>query len=169
MHIYIYMCVYIYLYMYTYICTYTWVTPRVMPPIHFQGSYNKYEEHNTTHDRANYQLQNTIFFQCSHHHQLRISKNDEQEPACCSCKNRHQWRWPCHYCHSWNAAPTALLCSHPLFGLHKPSNSRDECQWVPFFHIKVFNPTPLFYLYFHIRHNLVRLPHCYHVSHHNKM
>ena len=37
----------------------------------------------------------------------------------------------CHYCCS--APPTASLCSHPLFGLHKCSASINECQWLPFF------------------------------------
>ena len=39
----------------------------------------------------------------------------------------------CHFCHCWNVPPTALLCSHPLFGLHKYSASISECQCVPFF------------------------------------
>jgi len=50
---------------------------------------------------------------------------------------------PCHHC--WNIPPTASLCSHPLFGLHKclasineyqwveHSASVSECQWVSFF------------------------------------
>ena len=35
-------------------------------------------------------------------------------------------------CHCWNTLPTASLCSHPLFGLHKYSAIINECQWVPF-------------------------------------
>ena len=38
----------------------------------------------------------------------------------------------CSHCyhHCWNAPPTASLCSHPLFGLYKHSESVSECQWV---------------------------------------
>ena len=39
----------------------------------------------------------------------------------------------CCCCHCWNTPPTALLCSHPLFCLHKCSASVNECHWVPFF------------------------------------
>ena len=47
----------------------------------------------TVFDRANSQLQSTLF-QRSHHHWLCFFISDEQEPACCGCNNRHQWRWP---------------------------------------------------------------------------
>ena len=36
----------------------------------------------------------------------------------------------CHCHHYLNVLPTTLLCSHPLFGLHKCSESIDESQWV---------------------------------------
>jgi len=50
-----------------------------------------------THDRANSQLQNTIF-QHSHHHYIFVS--DEQEPACHAHENLHQQRWPLfHSCY----------------------------------------------------------------------
>ena len=38
----------------------------------------------------------------------------------------------CHCRRCWNAPPTALQCSYPLFDLSKCSAS-GECQWVPFF------------------------------------
>lgn len=48
-----------------------------------------------------------------------------------------------HYC--WNTAPTASLCSHPLFDIHQCSASIDES--VPFFFffffMEGFNDTPL--------------------------
>ena len=34
--------------------------------------------------------------------------------------------------HCWNIPPAASLCSHPLFGLQKHSESTKECQWVSF-------------------------------------
>ena len=41
----------------------------------------------TLFDRANSQLQNTIF-QCSHYHSLRIfTRHEQQQPACCAHKN----------------------------------------------------------------------------------
>ena len=41
--------------------------------------------------------------------------------------------------HCWNASPTTLLCSHPLFVLHKSSESIIECQWHIFFCTKELN------------------------------
>ena len=37
----------------------------------------------------------------------------------------------CHHC--WNTAPTASLCSQPLFGLHQNSATVNECQQTQFF------------------------------------
>jgi len=46
------------------------------------------------------------------------------------------WSMAC-LSHSWNAPPTASLCSHPLFGLcrlnSRHSASVDECQRMPLF------------------------------------
>jgi len=44
-------------------------------------------------DRANSQLQNTIF-QHSHHHEIYIFASEEQELTCCTCKNLRQQRQP---------------------------------------------------------------------------
>jgi len=46
------------------------------------------------------------------------------------------WNATCpsrHCCHCWNTPPTASLCSHPLFALHRHSASISECQFYFFF------------------------------------
>jgi len=63
----------------------------------------------------------------SHHHWLCSFASKEQEPACHTCKKSATMK--ASYCftaalidhHSWKAQCTALLSSHPLFGLHKHS------------------------------------------------
>ena len=51
----------------------------------------------------------------------------------------------CHYC--WNTPPTASLCSHPRFDLHKCSASIDECQWISlFFSAQRNSVTPLCFI-----------------------
>ena len=72
-------------------------------------------------DRANSQLQSTIF-QCSHHHQLCSSSLAKQDPAPAEVPH-------CHCCYCWNAPPTASMCSLPLLDLHKHSASINEWQW----------------------------------------
>ena len=37
----------------------------------------------------------------------------------------------CHPC--WTAPSTTSLCSHPLLGIHRHSESVDGCQWLQFF------------------------------------
>jgi hypothetical protein len=44
-------------------------------------------------DRASFQLQNTTLA-LSHYHCLCIFIIDNQEPACCACKNLHKWKRP---------------------------------------------------------------------------
>lgn len=42
------------------------------------------------------------------------------------------WNVAClshHCCHCWNQPSTASQCWHPLFDLHKHSESTNECQW----------------------------------------
>ena len=51
-------------------------------------------------------------------------------------------------CHCWNTPPTALLCSHPLFCLHKCSASVNECH---FFCKEKFHSAPLLHTHFHVR------------------
>jgi len=81
----------------------------------------------TIFDGANSQLQKAVF-QCSHHQKLCILRKSLHAAFIQICTSRGD-----HCCQCWNAAPTASLCSHPLFGPHKCSASCDECQWVHFF------------------------------------
>jgi hypothetical protein len=62
-----------------------------------------------------------------------------------------------HHHHCRNELPTASLCSHPLFDLHKRSASVNECQCV---HIEEFNDTRLLRMHFHVRHHFARLLLC---------
>ena len=72
----------------------------------------------------NSQLQNTIF-PCSHHHYLCIFASNEQEPACCACRNLYQWRWP---------TVTTDETHHPLHycaHIHcLVSLNFSKCQWM---------------------------------------
>ena len=85
-------------------------------------------------DRSNSQLQiqNTVFHH-SHHILAAMLGPYKSAPAgvthCCCC-------------HHWNAPLTASLCSHPLIGLHKHSQS----QWVPFFSAWRISVTHLFFI-----------------------
>ena len=123
-----------------------------------QGNYNRYTV--TLSDRANSQLQNTIF-QYSHHHQLHMFIINK--PARCSCQNLDGGP-------ECGLSFTLLKCTthhvhhcadNPLFGFLQHSASINKCQWVPFFHIEEFNDTPLFHAHFHVRHHFVRLSLCH--------
>ena len=82
-------------------------------------------------DRANSQLQNTVF-QRSHHHLLCIFASNEQELHAalikiCTSATDPLWLLPMlkHTIHN-------LTVLTATAGLHKCSSSIDECQWVPF-------------------------------------
>ena len=86
----------------------------------------------TLFDRANSQLQNTVF-QRSHHHLLCIFASNEQELHAalikiCTSATDPLWLLPMlkHTIHN-------LTVLTATAGLHKCSSSIDECQWVPFF------------------------------------
>ena len=63
-----------------------------MSPIYFHKNENRQR---AQYDRANSQVQNTIF-QHSHHHQLRILTSNEQEPVCCTLNICTGGGWPTH-------------------------------------------------------------------------
>ena len=85
----------------------------------------------TLFDRANSQLQNTIF-QHSHHVSAFLSEMKKSLHAMlvkiCASRNDPLSLSPLLKC-----TTTASLCSHPLLGLQKCSASVNECQWVQFF------------------------------------
>ena len=119
-------------------------------------------------DRANSQLQNTVF-QRSHHHLLCIFASNEQELHAalikiCTSATDPLWLLPMlkHTIHN-------LTVLTATAGLHKCSSSIDECQWVPFFHMEGFGDPPLLPMHFHVRCSFVTLPLCCHLSHSNKM
>jgi len=101
-----------------------------MPPIYFHGNHNGYKEcKNTTEQILSYKRY--IFFQLIHADEPTQTLFILWYDSCA---------WPSECALSFtslllkrNAPPTASLCSHPLFGLHKHSASVDECQWVPLF------------------------------------
>ena len=86
-------------------------------------------------DRANSQLQNTMFH--THHisYALLSATNNSLHTmlvkTCMAARNTACLSHRCHHC--WNTLPTASLCWRTLFVLCKHSASVDECQWVPVF------------------------------------
>ena len=74
----------------------------------------------TLFDRANSQLQNTVF-QYINHYYLCIFASYEQEPACCTRKNLHPWRWPL-----WLSS--LLKCTNHRLTVLTPTNSLQECS-----------------------------------------
>ena len=80
-----------------------------MHPIYFYRNYNRYKEGNNTTWYRNFSATKHWF--------------SMQSPPL-----------PLHFYQWWTRVPpTASLCWHPLFGLHKWSANTDECQWVPVF------------------------------------
>ena len=140
------------------------VAPKVMPPISLETTAAT-KNTITLFDRANSQLQNTVF-QRSHHHLLCIFASNEQEPACCARNYLHQQRWPTAIVTTAEVHDLPPHCAHIHCSVSlKCSASIDECQWVPFFFCTgEFNDTPLLHLCFHVRLLL-----CCHLSHGNKM
>ena len=104
-----------------------------MTPNYFHGNYNRCKEHNLI-QRILFDRANSVF-QCCH---CISYEQNEQRLAFCAHKNLYKRKGPSVsrlwwlYC-SWNTPPTASLCSHPLFGLCKHSESISEFKWVPFF------------------------------------
>ena len=148
----------------------TCVAPKVFPPIYFHGSHNRYKKNSNTVWQSKFSATKHYFSTRSHSYAWLYSfPIDEQEPACCACKNLHQWRWPTVAVASIKCTTHSSLCSHPLFGLHKCSASISECQWVPFFYMEEFSDAPFLHMLFHVSHHFVRLPICCHLSYSNKM
>ena len=94
----------------------------------------------------------------------------EQELACHSCKNLHQWRWctaavatvekhhplpHCSHIH-W------LVCRNIQQALRNVSGCHFSCM-------KEYNSTHLLYTHFHAIHHFARLPLCCHLPQGNKM
>ena len=110
--------------------------------------------------RAKSQLQNFIFQHC-HHYLLCIYASDEQEPACCTCKNLHG-------CPERGLSFTAEThhppppCAHTRclvsISVQKAATTISGCI---FFHMEESNSTPLFCMNFHVRCHCVRLPLCH--------
>ena len=135
-----------------------------MSSIYFSGNYKRYKEHNnivwqsvspaTKHYFPTYSSPLAVLFlqwwTRALHFTLWQLCTAFQNVACLSL-----------CCHCWNTPPTASLCTYPLFGLHKHSESIDECQWVPFFFcMEEFSDTPLLHPHFHARRHFVRLLCC---------
>ena len=106
-------------------------------------------------DRANSQLENTIF-QHSHHYLLCIFTSDEQEPKSHLSKCEPVEVTHCH--HIWNAPPITSLCSHLLFGLHTHSQAPKTISGRHFFHMEEWNGTLLLPAHFHVRHHCQTAP-----------
>lgn len=102
----------------------------------------------TLYDRANCQLQNTIF-QESHHHHICILNSNEQEPACHPCKIVHHMIWTTvSQLVGWQLLPTqsitGLQSTSPLAWTDRSQKvpnldyiegvveeSSQDCQWAP--------------------------------------
>ena len=109
-------------------------------------------------NRANCQLQNTIFQQPCPSRRVRTRWSlrslptqavlwfYEHRPLAMHFRQQGTKAWMprsskyapvevthCCCCHCWNTPPTTSLWSHPLFGVHKCSSRIDECQGVQFF------------------------------------
>ena len=123
----------------------------------------------TLFDRANSQLQN-ITFQHSHHHQLCIFDNNEQEPSCCACRKQKFFASAkvTHCCHCWNASPTTSLVYIHCLVSRNIQQVPMEVNGFHFFHMEKFNSTSLFQTHFHVRHHFVKLPLCCLLSHTTK-
>ena len=105
-------------------------------PIYFHGKNNWYKEHNNT-------PQLNKFWALKHFFSIATTTSYAFLPL----MNKrlygmlvkiHVATWNmahlsqcCHHC--WTTPVTTSLFSHPLFGLHKHSESIDEGQWVQFF------------------------------------
>ena len=122
----------------------------------------------TLFDRANSQLQNTIFQQspplAMHFHQwwtracmLHSSKSAAEEMTHCHC----------HHC--WNAPPPASLCSHCCLVSINIQQALMEVNRCNFFHMEEFSATPLLHPHYHDRCHSVRLPLCGHLLHDSNM
>jgi len=118
-------------------------------------------------DRANSQLQNTVF-QHSRHHEQCIFPRDEREPTCHSCTDLQQWKWPIvttaethhlppHYAHTH--CSTSVNVQRVLMnvsGCHR-------------FHVEEFSSIPLLHVHSPIGCCFARLALCCHQSHSIKM
>ena len=119
-----------------------------MSPIYFHGNYNRWSTI-TLFDKANSQLQNTIF-QHSRHHWRCVFTSDEQKPACHTCKSLQQLWWA-------TVATAEMHHPQPLSAhIHclVYRNVQQVLMYVSgcyFFHVEEFSSTPLLHLHFHVR------------------
>ena len=102
--------------------------------------------------RANSQL---LFFNVVTTIQLWISASDQQEPACCVCKNLHQQKW---------LTTTTAKMHHPLSHcthIHCLDSINVHKHWWisvgAIFSMEEFSATPSLHMHFHVRHRSVRL------------
>ena len=120
-------------------------------------------------NRANSQLQNTIF-QHSHYHQLCIFASVEQEPVCYNHNDLHQPRQSTVAVTTaeMHHPPTHCAYIHCLVSINVQQLFRNanKCH---FFHMEEFNDAPLLHAHFHVRCHLVRVPLCCHLSHSNNV
>jgi len=105
-----------------------------MPPIYFQGDYNRNKEYNNT-------IWQRKFSAAKHHFQhstisyvfspvMNESLHATLVTICIAVRNVACLSHCC--CHCWNTPSTTLLCSNPCFSLHKHSASINKCQGMPF-------------------------------------
>jgi len=109
-------------------------------------------------DRANSQLQNTIFFNIvstiSYVLSRAVSKS-LRAMLVTTCSSRGD---PLSPLPLLKRTITATLWLHPLFGHYRCSASIRECQWAcNVFHMEEFSSFPLIHLHFHVRHDFAPL------------
>ena len=123
----------------------------------------------TLFDRANSHLQSNIF-QHSHYHFLCIFNSNKQQPACCTRKNLHYWKWPTVTVATAEMHHLSPYCAHIHCSISmniqqtsvKVSGCNSSC-------VKEFSSSRLLDPHFYVRCHFIRLPLWCHPSHSNKM